>query len=244
MSATAVVQAPPPTPSPADAAPEAYGQAPEPGGHPLVRPRVWGPLAALLAVLLLPFVHYALRGEAPVSATLPFSDDFNRAELGEHWFSTGGHWRIVDGWLYSPGVKNNPLWLQAKLPENVIVEFDVRAESPDGDAKFEIFGNGRDHASGYVGIFGGWRNSVSILARLNEHGRDRKESRTMKVQAGRTYRFRVERAGDTLSWHVDGQPFLSWKDEKPLKGPGHDRFGFSTWATDVYFDNLMVRASD
>jgi len=39
--------------------------------------------------------------------TIPFADDFERAELGPGWFSTGGHWRLVDGWLYSPGVKNN-----------------------------------------------------------------------------------------------------------------------------------------
>lgn len=231
-------------PPPPDAEAEDYGQAPTPGPHPLTRRAIWLPLACLLAVLLLPFAHYALRGEAAVTATVPFSDDFERAELGEHWFSTGGHWRIVDGWLYSPGVKNNPLWLQAKLPADVVVEFDVRAESIDGDAKFEIFGNGRDHASGYVGIFGGWKNSVSVLARLNEHGRDRKEIRTKKVEIGRTYRFKIERAGDTLSWHVDGEPFLSWKDDAPLKGPGNDRLGFSTWATDVYFDNLTVRSPD
>ena len=70
----------------------------------------------------------------------------------------------------SPGVKNNPLWLKAKLPENVAVDFDVRSMSPEGDIKCEIFGDGSDHASGYVLIHGGWNNSISIIARLDEHG--------------------------------------------------------------------------
>lgn len=244
MSAAAAELEPPSPPPPPASDLEDYGLPAEPGPHPLTRRRILVPLGCLLAVLLLPFAHYALRDDAAITTSVPFSDDFNRAQLGENWFSTGGHWRIVNGALYSPGVKNNPLWLQAKLPANAIVEFDVRAENGDGDAKFEIFGNGRDHASGYVGIFGGWKNSVSVLARQDEHARNRKESRTMKVETGRTYRFKIERAGDTLNWHIDGQPFLSWKDEAPLKGAGHDRFGFSTWATDVYFDNLTVRSSD
>lgn len=230
--------------TPEEIEPEPYALPPEPGPHPLKRRAVWLPLAVLLAVLLLPFVHYALRGEAEATVTVPYSDDFERAELGEQWFSTGGHWRIENGWLYSPGVKNNPLWLKAKLPRDVVVEFDVRAEDTDGDAKFEIFGNGRDHASGYVGIFGGWKNTVSVLARLDEHGKDRKETRSLKVEKGRTYRFKVERTGDTLAWSIDGQPFLSWKDDRPLEGSGHDRFGFSTWMSDVYFDNLSIRAAN
>ena len=72
-------------------------------------------------------------------------------------------WRTVDGQLVCPGVKQNPLWLKAKLPQNVAVEFDARSQSPEGDIKVEIFGDGTDHASGYVLIHGGWNNTLSIL---------------------------------------------------------------------------------
>lgn len=155
------------------------------------------------------------------------------------------HWRIARGELWSPEAKNNPLWLQMSLPRDVAIEFDARSESATGDRpgdiKFEIFGDGRAHASGYVCIFGGWGNKVSVIARLDEHGEDREERTDRKVEPGRTYHMRVERRGDTLRWFIDGALFLEYDDEEPLEGPGHDRFGFSGWAADLFFDNLEVK---
>jgi hypothetical protein len=222
---------------------EAIGVPPAAGRHPLTRRAVWLPLALLLAVLNVPFFHYALRGEARTTTTVPFADDFERpvTALGEHYFATGADWRIQDGWLYSPGARNNPLWLRAPLPRDVVVEFDVRADGPGGDLKCEIFGNGRDHASGYVLIFGGWSNTVSTIARLDEHGRDRLERKDRTVERGKTYHFRIRREGRRLEWSIDGETFLAWDDAAPLAGPGHDRFAFSSWASDVSFDNLSVR---
>ena len=212
-----------------------------PGPHPLTRRKVWLPILILLVVLNIPFLHLALRGAARTSTTVPFSDNFERAELGEHYFATGGHWRIINGELFSPGVKNNPLWLQAKLPRDVVVEFDARGEDTAGDIKAEIFGNGRDHSSGYVLVFGGWNNTISTLARLNEHGDDRKENRTKRVEKGKTYHFKIVRDGTKLTWFIDGEQFLEYDDPNPLTGSSHDRFGFGTWASDVYFDNLTIQ---
>jgi hypothetical protein len=222
---------------------ESYGAAVA-GAHPLKSRRIWLPLAVLLAIINVPFLHLALRGQADVKAAVPFSDDFERAPtaLGDAWKApTGGFWRIQEGWLYSPGVKNNPLWLQAALPRDVAVEFDVRAEHASGDIKCEIFGDGRGHSTGYVLIFGGWSNTISTIARLDEHGADRKERRDRKVEKGRSYHFRIERRGGRLEWMIDGERFLAFDDPAPLSGPGHDRFGLSSWATDVFFDNVSVQ---
>jgi hypothetical protein len=106
--------------------------------------------------------------------------------------------------------------------------------SRPGDVKLALFGNGRDHASDYVFVLGGWGNSDSVIARLDEHGSDR------KVEIGRNYRMRVERGGSRLRWLVDGQEFLGLDDPRPLEGAGHDRFGFSSWDADVFFDDLRV----
>jgi len=129
-------------------------------------------LVATVLLFNLPMLHYFLfRGAAPASVTLPYSTDFSDFDVVERdFFSTGGLWRTMGGELFSPGVKNNPLWLKAKLPQNVAVEFDAKSMSPEGDVKVEIFGDGTDHASGYVFIQGGWNNSLSIIARLDEHG--------------------------------------------------------------------------
>jgi hypothetical protein len=234
-SAAASAGIPPVSGEPAPSAPD----------RPLSR-RGWIAVAAAVLAANLPMLHYLVRGEAAATVKGPdHRDDFQRDRIGPDWFATGGHWRIASGELWSPEARNNPLWLSVKLPRDVAVEFDARSETAAGpragDIKFEIFGDGRDHASGYVCIFGGWGNQISVIARLDEHGADRRERRDVKVVPGRTYHMRVERAGRELRWLVDGQPFLTFDDPRPLEGPGHDRFGFSSWEADVFFDNLVIR---
>jgi hypothetical protein len=33
---------------------------------------------------------------------------------------------------------------------------------------------------------------------------------------------------------------LELRDRAGLSGPGHDRFGFSSWQNDTWFDNLKI----
>jgi hypothetical protein len=242
---------PSPRPSPRSLGEGAEGaavpMAPAPGGDP-DRPLSWRGWVALGACVLAAnaaLLHHLVRGEAQVVVAGPrFEDHFDRDALGPSYFTTGMHWRILRGELWSPEAKNNPLWLAMRLPRDVAIEFDARSETASGDRpgdiKFEVFGNGRDHASGYVCVFGGWGNTVSVIARLDEHGEDREERADRKVEPGRTYHMRVERQDDTLRWLIDGQLFLEYEDAEPLAGPGHDRFGFSGWAADLFFDNLKV----
>jgi len=117
---------------------------------------------------------------------------------------------------------------------------------PDA-AQAEIFGDGRSWATedsytatSYVVIFGGWHNRLSALARMNEHGDDRKTRSAPRVVPGRTYRLRIERRGATVSWWVDEQPMLSMQDRSPLRGSGHEYFAFNDWESEVWFDDLVV----
>jgi len=215
-------------------------------------------LVGFVVLVSLPVLALAFRPAASTSASVApggFSDDFNRPDLGLNYFSTGAYWRIVNGELLSPGAKNNPLWLRAALPENVQVEFDARSESPDGDVKCEIFGDGYSHASGYILIFGGWSNNITAIARLDEHGvpvtgnfpsplpndgRVRVERRDLKVVQGQMYHWTIRRQGEHLAWQLDGQPVLEIIDHEPLRGSGHDRFAFSTWDVDAFYDNLKI----
>ena len=229
-----------------------------------------GVIVGVVLLINLPMLHYFIfRSPAAATQNLPFRDDYsNPATVQEKYFSSGGLWRTqADGTLLSPGVKNNPLWLKASLPNDVAVEFDVKSMSPEGDIKVEIFGDGTDHASGYVLIHGGWNNSISIIARLDEHapsmaamqaqapGKDlvaegiyrsdsrvRVEASPFKVDLGRQYHWRIERRGKVISWFIDGQPFMRFEDPLPLTGKGHDRFAFSSWEAQLYFDNLSVTA--
>jgi hypothetical protein len=124
------------------------------------------------------------------------------------------------------------------------------SKSQAGDIKIELWGDGESFATekgaytstGYVFIFGGWHNSLSVLCRMQEHDQGRKAERAdVRVQPGRTYHWTVTRRGGTIDWKIDGQPFLSWTDPEPLAGTGHEYLGINDWEAAVTFDNLSIR---
>jgi hypothetical protein len=185
------------------------------------------------------------RGDPALEGVLV--DDFNRPELGPLWRNTGGPYQLVDGRLKVRGARNKPLWLRRTLPRDVRIEFDVRSDGPEGDIKVEVYGDGVSKAeqasytaTSYVVIFGGWGNSLNVIARLDEHAEDRAVGPPKKVEQGHTYRMKIERKGDTISSWADGQLLAKMKDPNPLWGAGHDHFAFNNWSADQWFDNLKI----
>ena len=156
-----------------------------------------------------------------------FSDDFNRAELGLNYFATGAYWRIVNGELLLAGGEEQPAVARAALPDNVQVDFDARSESPDGDVKCEIFGDGYSHASGYILIFGGWNNTITAMRGwtstgpvpaifpnpLPNDGRVRVERHDIGWSRGRLP-LDHPAPGRDLTWQLDGQPVLEIIDHE------------------------------
>jgi len=194
----------------------------------------------------------AADGPAPAVAS-PFP------EPGPDWTTTApGIWHIEGGRLCGEHAKNHGIWLKRVLPVNARIEFDALSQSPDGDLKAELWGDGHSYATAlsytnatsYLTILGGWHNKFHVLARINEHGNDRKEiavdpnsddPREKPVVPGQRYHFKVERAdGKTVKWWVDGNEMLSYVDSAPLAGAGHDHFGFNDWDVKVCFDNVRV----
>ncbi len=179
---------------------------------------------------------------------LIFEDSFDRKDIGESWLDTSkGRFSIVDGRLRVQGAHNKPLWLNKKLPRNSRVEFTARSVSPAVDIKVEMYGDGKSYArqasytaTSYVLVLGGWNNSRSIIARMDEHAKDRKERKRPRGEKDRAYRFSITRQGNLLTWTIDGERFLKWDDAKPLEGAGHEHFAFNNWETEVYFDDLAV----
>lgn len=204
------------------------------------------PYRSLSLVLFVLLTSGCSRSEQSELST-EFLDDFERDELGPNWNNTGGPYKIDNGELHVAGARNHPLWLKKRLPDDVRVTFDVRSESRHGDIKFELFGDGVSYArdssyvaTGYVLIFGGWRNSKTIIARLDEHGADVRERRDVKVVSGQKYAFKAERRGGLLRWWVDNELMLEYDDVQPLKGRQHDHFGINNWETPLYFDNVRI----
>jgi hypothetical protein len=187
-----------------------------------------------------------------------YIDEFDRDKIGNEWTLTSDKWQLKDGRLCSRGTRNHPIWLNRSLPTNARIEFTAESLSTEGDIKVEAWGNGRafahgttyDDATSYVFIFGGWKNSLHVLARLNEHGSDRlelkldettKDPRNLPVKSNVRYQFTIERNdGHTVHWSVDNHPLLSLDDEAPLTGSTHEHFAFNGWEAEVCFDNLRV----
>jgi len=108
----------------------------------------------------------------------------------------------------------------------------------------ELMTDGRRHQSGYVFILGGWDNTISAIARLDEHGSDRVEKKPTGVSGPRTWKWRIEKKGGDIDWYVDGREYLSFDDPEPLSGPGNDRFAFSNWQNIVTYDELRIWPHD
>lgn len=188
----------------------------------------------------------------PEPAAGPFSDDFDRAQLGPDWLATDpAAVSIEQGAVVVQRAHNHPVWLRRPLPENVVIDLDVWTDSPDGDMKVEVFGDGQSFhrgdlggaytATGYVLVMGGWRNTLSAIARQHEHAADRVTRADPRVAPGKKYHWTIRRQGRTLTWQVDGQPFLTLDDPDPLRGPAHRFFALSGWESKVHFDNLKIR---
>ena len=216
--------------------------------HPAVRART----AWLLAIWLA-----GCKVKDPPANKEPFADRFERDDVGRNYVATGAGYDVVGGALSAKGAHNHPLWLTHRLPRDVRIELDAWSTDRRGDIKIELFGDGRSFdpdgnryvATGYELIFGGWSNSKSIIARLDEHGDDRMQRDDVHVVPNKRYRWRIERKGLLLKWfitdldaHPDqaAPPFLQMIDQRPLEGPGHDYLGFNSWETDTWFDNLVI----
>ena len=230
--------------NPASAATESAGAAPTPVA-PATAPSPPAP-------------SNSVEGAADLALTTAFSDDFNRSTLGSAWRATSNAWTLIGGQLCGENARNHPVWLARRLPTNAVIEFQAMSSSNDGDLKAEFWGDGRSSASGqsytdatsYLTIFGGWKNTFHVLARLDEHASSRREIKltpegadfiSKTVVPNQKYQFQVERRdGRTVRWLVDDMEISTYRDPEPLSGLGHEHFGFNDWQVKVCFDNLRV----
>lgn len=215
-------------------------------------------VAATLLVACVPEGQRTPEKKSDDPAVPVFTDAFERGSIGADWFATSEAWKIEGGRVCVTDARNHPLWLKRKIPVNARVEVDAVALSPEGDLKIEVWGDGKSFAEGtsysdatsYLFIFGGWKNTLHVLARLDEHDGERLEipivagsedEHAQPAQPGQTYHFTVERRnGSTVSFAVNGSKYFEYADEQPLAGVGHDHLALNAWSAPVCFDNVTV----
>jgi hypothetical protein len=190
----------------------------------------------------------APEAEAAPEGKVVITESFDAPLDARFTDTSDGKYSAFGGELRVQGAHNHPLWLAQKLPENARIDFSARSLSPAVDIKVEIFGDGASYAkrasytaTSYMIVLGGWNNSRSIIARMDEHGDDRKARGKPLGEVGRKYAFSVVRKGSLLEWHLDGEKFLEFDDPEPLRGAGHEHFAFNNWESEVFFDDLVIR---
>ena len=62
-----------------------------------------------------------------------------------------------------------------------------------------------------------------------------------KWQKDRTYHWRVQRTdGHTVEMFIDGERIVAYDDKDPLVGPKNDKMAFTSWESEVLYDDLKI----
>jgi len=173
------------------------------------------------------------------------------------WFPVGGVWEITNRWQCDPrwsfysGVQRGGVacnWNKTRHGQNVTVEFFAgpkmdqergRKYEYAADINAVICADGRDIRSGYSFLFGGWDDRGSQIVRGNTVvGENRRiniprESSTHR----RWFYIKLRKAGNRLSFWVDGSLVATYEDAAPLTG---DRFGLWTWDNGIMVAQCRV----
>ncbi|OGV71371.1 MAG: hypothetical protein A3K19_01405 [Lentisphaerae bacterium RIFOXYB12_FULL_65_16] len=178
-------------------------------------------------------------------------------EAPADWVPAAGTWEITNRWqcdprwsffagYQNPGVACN--WNKRRHGRNVTLEFFA---GPKMDAergkKYEyaadinavICGDGRDIASGYSFMLGGWDDTGSYIVRGDKVLAENKAIIIPRMSSThrRWFHVRIRREDDVLTWWIDGAKVASVTDPAPLNG---DRFALWTWNNGIMVAQVRV----
>ena len=179
-------------------------------------------------------------GELPSTKgwVLQFSDDFERAELGADWKGLHGDWSIEDGRLKVLG--HGQIMCTKAFPGAQRLEFDAVSGGQPCDLTAVICAGPLGYQYGYFVGFGTEDNTYSkLLVQGVEVARWE-----AVIAPGKVHHQVVQREGKTITHVVDGQVAMTYNDDDPLKGRGHDRIGFYVFGKSQTIDNVRVYTRD
>jgi hypothetical protein len=201
----------------------------------------------------------AVPAPAPKGALI-FSDDFNRAELGDAWRITTPVFEISDGTLKATQTQPHSAVGMVKVGhKDVVIEFKFKL---GGSSGINAVCNDRDYKEGH----GGHLCRVSLQPRqifladdkerlrheIEEMSKDpSKKAEVAKLTAGRSisfptkldpekwYRLHMEIAGDELRVNLDDKPVGMLKSSG-IAHPTKTEFYLAVSGKDALFDDLRI----
>ena len=176
------------------------------------------------------------------------------------WLAAAGSWEMTSRWQCDPrwsffaGFERNGVacnWNKLPHGDNVTLDFFVgpkmqqergRSYEYAGDMNAVICADGKDVASGYSFMFGGWNNAGSQIVRgkevlvRNTQVRVRRDKSTHR----RWFHIKIRKEGDEIGYWVDGEKVGGITDPEPLAGR---HFGLWTWDNGMMVAQLQVSTS-
>jgi len=164
---------------------------------------------------------------------LQFADDFEGGELATNWEALRGDWLMEEGRLTVLG--HGQIMCTKTFPGAQRLEFDAMAEDPC-DLTGVICASPLGYRYGYFVGFGTANNAYSkLLVQAVEVNRW-----DAVIKPGKIHHQIVQREGNTITHVVDGTVVMTYHDDEPLKGEGHDRIGFYVFGSSQMIDNVRV----
>jgi hypothetical protein len=173
-------------------------------------------------------------GQARVDGGNRYDYTFYRAPTD--WYTSGGTWDMTSRWDCSPGwswyggwsERVAAIWNKHSFSGDFTADIFAACKRDQGgyqhprDINITIAGDGRDLASGYSFVFGGWNNTATRLMRGTQVVAESTKYLLPKDYQNQAhhkwFNLRVERVGSLLSFFVDGELALQYRDPKPITG--------------------------
>lgn len=193
--------------------------------------------------------------------------------LPSSWWSEGNAAEIKDGRLFvdadTEGYRVSTVWLDRQLSGNISIEFDFHVVSSSDTANnvncFLLYSDKsgkplretkeqRADASykryhelnGYIFTYlaNGQPDNGRLRFRDNPGFNLIEEKFGFECKTGKTYRARIIKRGNRLQYSVDGRKLMDKVDNEDNAPHKEGLFGFRTWHTALWWDNLVITQLD